>query len=663
MVYCIPPLAASLINTTAPEQPSGKGVVEEQIDESTFVIRLAAGKVTVRVPEGSLVPGEPVNLSFRGDQVLIERLQPQAGGGENISYLLELSLGPKIDELAALLKDLRSSLPPDTMPELLRGLDAAIASLTKPDADARTLLQVVRMLQEEILPGLGAAGPGASQDLVRKIAELVSSIVRNIPNLPDAGREQFLVNQSFVLTLPPGARPEPAFLYAGSKPEAVSLLMRHVEAPDPAAAKFFAAVKDEPLFIRFYASAHGETRAVIMPRHQAILEIQHFLRCEMQSPVMQKLDPVFLADMIARTGSVAVSPLMEIDRLLALASPAGVPLIKEDAMAITLPQLVSVALESGIGAAVDLKAAVTRIGASVPALVLEIAGLLQKNGDAIKLPDIIDTVMKNMSLENSGRKEDLVSLLFKSMGYSFESDLGTLPSASPAGLQENTPSLKLVLLLILGAVNAIIERDGAAAKVGAGSILQEKDAVAPDTQTAPLKAQKSLQSQAEQAGRDQPQRISAGMIRQQIETALNHIESLQVLAKPVTTHEGQQQVLVLPLNIGNEWVEMRVKFVKERDGRSGGNRPKRVSVVLNVDLALLGGVTAAMEYEPKKSLNVSCTFETVQAYRWFQKNKKEFVEAMTGLGFPSVQVRLSRTTDAGEKSGFGPQQAMLDVTG
>ena len=163
-----------------------------------------------------------------------------------------------------------------------------------------------------------------------------------------------------------------------------------------------------------------------------------------------------------------------------------------------------------------------------------------------------------------------------------------------------------------------------------------------DSQLETTKTAKPLIRETGQAGRETApyQRVSAEMIRQQVEAVLNRLESLQMLAKPTVGTEGEQQVLVLPVNIGDEWTELRVKFVKERHGKGKGKKARHISVLLNIDLVSLGEVTAFMEYILRNILNVSLTFDNERAKKWFQKNRKNFIEALTGLGFKTVQLRI-----------------------
>ena len=64
---------------------------------------------------------------------------------------------------------------------------------------------------------------------------------------------------------------------------------------------------DKPLFLLFFETASGGTKAIAMPREQAILEIEHMLRVDMKSEIMKQLDPKLIAEMIIQKGNLSYS--------------------------------------------------------------------------------------------------------------------------------------------------------------------------------------------------------------------------------------------------------------------------------------------------------------------------------------------------------------------
>ncbi|MCP3681743.1 MAG: hypothetical protein GY861_03545, partial [bacterium] len=85
-------------------------------------------------------------------------------------------------------------------------------------------------------------------------------------------------------------------------------------------------------------------------------------------------------------------------------------------------------------------------------------------------------------------------------------------------------------------------------------------------------------------------------IRQQVETALTRLESLQLLAKPTPTAEGQQQVLSLPIKFGDEWTDVNILLIKKQNKKKGKAKGNRFSVRMNVAPSQCGPIVVNMDY-------------------------------------------------------------------
>ena len=217
MVYQTPYISASLVNTTTAEIPFSNGIVDRQLDDSTYVIRTTSGDVTVRVPKGSLEPGEPVSIAFRGDSVLIDRLDIVPEKFEKLGDLIELRLGAKIEELAAMLKDLRNSLSGELVdPELLRQLDSAIQMLEKREVDIASLLQIIHQIKGEVVSQLNTVHQSSAEEALNLISKVLSLFAEKVIT---AGEESLSASQSHVIKL--SSSPEPGFWYVNNGNEAL----------------------------------------------------------------------------------------------------------------------------------------------------------------------------------------------------------------------------------------------------------------------------------------------------------------------------------------------------------------------------------------------------------------------------------------------------------
>jgi hypothetical protein len=136
-----------------------------------------------------------------------------------------------------------------------------------------------------------------------------------------------------------------------------------------------------------------------------------------------------------------------------------------------------------------------------------------------------------------------------------------------------------------------------------------------------------------------PPLTDRALLRQTVERMINRVESLQLLARQTTTASGDQQILALPVKIGDEWTEMHVRFIRQRTGKPGGD-PRRYTVFVNVAPSLLGAIDARLDYQDKKSLSLSLEFESQATYQWFIDRKAPLREAFCALGVPSPRIEI-----------------------
>jgi hypothetical protein len=129
-------------------------------------------------------------------------------------------------------------------------------------------------------------------------------------------------------------------------------------------------------------------------------------------------------------------------------------------------------------------------------------------------------------------------------------------------------------------------------------------------------------------------------VKQQAQTALDHIESLQLLAKQTPAANGEQQLVVLPMKLDGAWTDVVIKMIKNNKGKSAKNKSKSISVDINVAPSLLGEISARMDYKSSRDFAVRMKFEKVQTMSWFEKNKETFIESFKKIGFVAPRIDL-----------------------
>jgi len=138
-------------------------------------------------------------------------------------------------------------------------------------------------------------------------------------------------------------------------------------------------------------------------------------------------------------------------------------------------------------------------------------------------------------------------------------------------------------------------------------------------------------------------RSPAEMMRSAALTAAGGLESLHLLASTARGQELQQQVVALPVKIGDEWTEVHVKIIKERKGKDKKEKKEgdgHVSVYLNVAPSMLGDVTAHLDYHPPASLKLSFQFGKPEATKWFREQAAALKEALSAAGLPGTALEF-----------------------
>jgi hypothetical protein len=125
-----------------------------------------------------------------------------------------------------------------------------------------------------------------------------------------------------------------------------------------------------------------------------------------------------------------------------------------------------------------------------------------------------------------------------------------------------------------------------------------------------------------------------------IEALLNKVESVQLLAKPVSTLQGEQQVVMLPMKIDGKWNDVMIKFLKYGKKSNSGRHAGNISVTIDVAPAFLGEINSVLEYSNGKDLRINMNFAAEHTRNWFESNRKEFTEAIEKNDFRSLQISM-----------------------
>jgi hypothetical protein len=135
--------------------------------------------------------------------------------------------------------------------------------------------------------------------------------------------------------------------------------------------------------------------------------------------------------------------------------------------------------------------------------------------------------------------------------------------------------------------------------------------------------------------------LGTDLLRSAIQNAARGLETLQLLsAQTRGAGDMQQQIIVLPVKIGEEWTPIHVKFLKEKKSSKKKNTGGHVSVYLNVAPSALGEVGAHLDFHPPANLKISFQFERVRTKKWFVEHSEQIREALAEAGLPGTMLEF-----------------------
>ena len=146
--------------------------------------------------------------------------------------------------------------------------------------------------------------------------------------------------------------------------------------------------------------------------------------------------------------------------------------------------------------------------------------------------------------------------------------------------------------------------------------------------------------------------------------ALDKIESLQLLARRISTQQGTQQIIALPIKFGETWRELNVRFL-HRHRKKKKTGASRFSVYVDVAPPALGAVHARIDFQKGTQLQVTVDFERTTTREWFIKHRHEIQEALVQHGNAAVHIDFktlfSKKTSSRSNDGSGNNMVDMKV--
>jgi len=248
-------------------------------------------------------------------------------------------------------------------------------------------------------------------------------------------------------------------------------------------------------------------------------------------------------------------------------------------------------------------------------------------------PDQTSIQKKDVSIDF---EKEWIATIRERMHVDFQKTLGQIKEAADH-IEEEFPDISSALKKIVDDELFDRQNEGPSAADPDKTLKRIIDAVETAFKAPGASAQKPTEAPERPA---QPSDQSITLVKHQAGTALEHIESLQMLAKQAPAAGGEQQLLVVPMKLDGRWTDVVIKMVKHRGAKGGRKKSAGVSVSINVSPTFLGDVSVGMDYASKQDFRVSMRFEKDRAREWFENNNEALVESFKRIGFSSPRINL-----------------------
>ncbi|NLD91372.1 MAG: hypothetical protein GX639_01760 [Fibrobacter sp.] len=258
---------------------------------------------------------------------------------------------------------------------------------------------------------------------------------------------------------------------------------------------------------------------------------------------------------------------------------------------------------------------------------------------AARLNNLIESIERNNQLTKQLQQSSITQLA--ALKEQLSATLSSLP------LQMITDNIDKIIKL-LGTFNGNSSELSAQLKDKAGTLFELLTMRLPGRPDETIQQKERLSSeQFTQSGQNQTAAETMLKIRGTVESAINKLESLQLLARQIPLSDGtQQQILALPMKVGDEWTELNVRFLKKESNpkkkKSGGTF---FTVQISIAPANLGAISVKMDYHLKKSLKISMDLEKDVTRSFFQKNNFAIKNALSKLGLPVFSIDIRKDTE------------------
>lgn len=243
-------------------------------------------------------------------------------------------------------------------------------------------------------------------------------------------------------------------------------------------------------------------------------------------------------------------------------------------------------------------------------------------------------------------KKEFLSLLFSLIGINRESDFSKDVLLGKGFLSSELKSIKDILLNIL-------QNDEDPRTTGKDSRnLKDEN----------LKAVRNAEIVEHKTSDIHNKHKQSFELKNKIEQVINKIEALQVLAKKSSALGVDSQLISVPLNINNEWAELRVQINKKSRDKKNKKQSNRTSVQMNIELSVIGEISAEMDFLNSKDLSINMILSNKSTMEWFESKRDDILSSIEKYGFNSIQLKFKLIEDIKDEAYEKKVTDRLDVS-
>jgi hypothetical protein len=639
-----------------------EGVVVSRNGFNEYVIESDRNQVTLTLENGSLEIGEKIYLTRMGDTLIIKKHTAPLTFPHDAFTSQHTSPEQIKSALHNTLISLSEQLP--SCP-LKNTIEALIDIIPQQDFPKTALQHVFRPLLKQlhlIATSPTDISPKALEHYAKQIEQLSLQLAKHEPSI------------ALVTTADPAER---SLRFFPDRQSALEFFRAISSTPTDTLKASLPSAPNEPVYSYLFEVSPNTQGVFFLKKN----DLHHFLK-QLQPNNFNTIPHQFIEPLISERGELDLTILSKLPVVYSGTLPA--PNVQHALQ--SSPSLVSTWLHSLLDIGSQSPEALLRFPFPTNQLVSEVSKIgsfLSQLNPSLSFDILEQFAMTDGEHQNSESKTKLLHTAFSQLGYNFEHQIneGMLPLSTP-----DKPNLKGFLIELLAIISPHIPSGPQNVTYMPDTVLEDQlDSLdnihsiitttadnekreqlflrEKDIESALLHHLRKLPG-VENNGIEQAVPISKhkplfyGQLRQSIETALEQLDTLQLLSRKLTTTSEERQSIVMPVKIDHQWTELRIQFIKKRKKKKGTNGQQGYGIHLSVTPSRSGHIDVDLLYQKNTRIQLKMRFEKLTTKEWFSEQKALLQKALHDSGLGSVHIELQHSVKKPTKKTDHPNGIM-----